>query len=149
MTTLTRWNPFKTVSRFDPIANFDDLFRGWGMRPLAREFDLAAPEIRIDVSEDDKAYRIKAEMPGVDKDNIEISVEGNQVSIGAEVKRETKKEEAEKELYTERYFGKVFRSFTLPGDLDGAKADARYDQGVLTLTLPKKSNGGTRKIAVS
>ena len=148
MTNLTRWNPFKSPVRFDPVATFDDLFRGMGIRPLARDFEVA-PEVRIDVNEDDKVYRIKAEMPGVDKNDIEVAVEGNQVSIGAEVKRETKKKDNEKELYTERYFGKVFRSFTLPSDLDAAKAEAHYEHGVLTLTLPKKSNGGTRKIAVS
>ncbi|HSE11996.1 MAG TPA: Hsp20/alpha crystallin family protein, partial [Rudaea sp.] len=65
------------------------------------------------------------------------------------VKRETKKKEDEKEVYTERYYGKVYRSFTLPSDLDSAKAGAHYENGVLTLTLPKKGNGGTRKIAVS
>lgn len=147
MANLTHWNPFKATPRFDPIANFDDLFRGWNVRPMAREFDVA-PDVRIDVNEDEKAFKVKAEIPGVEKKDIEISVEGNQVTISAEVKRETKKKEDEKELYTERYFGKVYRSFTLPNELDAAKAEAHYDQGVLTLTLPKKSNGGTRKIAV-
>jgi HSP20 family protein len=148
MTTVTRWNPFKASPRFDPIANFDDLFRGWGLRPLARELDVA-PDIRIDVSEDANLYKVRAEMAGVDRNDIEISVEGNQVAIGAEVKRETKSKEDEKDVYTERYFGKMFRSFTLPGDLDGTKAEAHYDKGVLTLTLPKKSNGGSRRITVS
>lgn len=148
MTSLTHWNPFKSAVRFDPVASFDDLFRGLGIRPMSRELEVA-PEIRIDVNEDDKAYRIKAEMAGVDKNDIEVSVEGNQVTISAEVKRETKKKDNEKELYTERYYGKVFRSFTLPSELDGAKADAHYEHGVLSLTLPKKSNGGSRKIAVS
>ncbi len=151
MNTLTRWNPFKTMTRFDPIASFDDLFRGFGTRPAWRDFELAdvAPEVRLDVTENDKSYQVKAEIPGVDKNDIEISVEGNQVAISAEVKRATKKKEDEKELYTERYHGKVYRAFTLPNEIDSAKADAHYDQGVLTLTLPKKANGGTRRIAVS
>jgi HSP20 family protein len=148
MTTVTRWNPLKATPRFDPIASFDDLFRGWGLRPLAREMEVAA-DIRIDVSEDATTYKVRAEMPGVDRNDIEISVEGNQVSIGAEVKRETKSKEDEKDVYTERYFGKVFRSFTLPIDLESAKSEAKFDKGVLTLTLPKKSNGGSRKISVS
>ena len=149
MTKIAQWNPFKTTATFNPIANFDDLFRGWGFRPLAREFDVTTPDIRLDVNEDNGAYTVKAEMPGIDKKDIEISIEGNQVAISAEVKREEKKKEDEKEVYTERYFGKVYRSFSLPSDLDAAKADAKYDQGVLTLTLPKKGNGGSRKIAVS
>ena len=146
MTTLTRWNPFRSATRFDPMMPFEDFFRSLGTRPL-REFE-ATPDIRIDVSEDPTAYKVKAEIPGVDKKDIEISVEGNQVSIGAEVKRETKSKDEEKDVYTERYFGKVYRAFTLPSDLDSAKADAQYDKGVLTLTLPKKGNGGVRRIAI-
>ena len=149
MTKLTHWNPFKTTPAFNPIAGFDDLFRGWGMRPLSREFEVVSPDIRLDVSETDGAYAVKAEMPGIDKKDIEISIDGSQVSIGAEVRREENRKDNEKELYTERYFGKVYRSFSLPTDLDAAKAEAKYDAGVLTLTLPKKSNGGSRKIAVN
>jgi HSP20 family protein len=136
------------MTRFDPIAGLDDLFRGLGTRPSWREFDVA-PDVRIEVSEDEKAYHVKAEIPGVDKNDIEVSVEGNQIAISAEVKREIKKKEDEKDVYTERYFGKVYRAFALPSDLDSAKADAHYENGVLALNLPKKSNGGTRKIAVS
>jgi HSP20 family protein len=149
MANLTRWNPFKTLTRFDPATlPFDDLFHGLGVRPAWREFDVA-PDVRIDVSEDDKAYRVKAEIPGVSKNDIEISVEGNQVAISAEVKRETKKKDDEKEIYTERYFGKVYRSFSLPHDLESGKADAHYENGVLMLTLPKKTNGGSKRIMIS
>jgi HSP20 family protein len=148
MTTMTTWNPFKSMARFDPISGFDDLFRGIGVRPAWREFEVV-PEVRIDVTENDKGYMVKADIPGVKKDDIEISVEGNQVAISAEVRRESKKKEDEKDVYTERYFGKVYRAFTLPSDLDSTKADAHYENGVLFLTLPKKSNGGTRRIAVS
>jgi len=147
MSTITRWNPFKSLTAFDPATNFEDLFRG--LRPAWRDFDIS-PEVRIEVSEDDKSYAVKAEIPGVDKKDIEISIEGNEVAISAEVKRETKKKEGEKEIYTDRYYGKVYRAFTLPNDLDSAKADARYDNGVLMLTLPKVAgNGSSRKIAVN
>lgn|SRR5512135_3516197 len=148
MTALAHWNPFKAIGRFDPTAGFEDMFRSLGVRPAWRSFEFT-PEIRIDVSENDKSFQVKAEIPGVDKNDIEVSVEGSQVAISAEVKRETKKKEDEKEVHTERYYGKVYRAFTLPSDLDSAKAGAHYENGVLTLTLPKKSNGGTRKIAVS
>ncbi len=147
MTTLTRWNPFKAATRFDPLTNFEDMFRTLATRPEWRGLE-AAPEMRIDVSEDDKAFHVKAEIPGVDKNGIELSVDGNQVSISAEVKRETKKGD-EAEIYTERYYGKVYRSFTLPGEFDGAKAEAHYDGGVLSLSLPKRANGSVRKISVS
>src|SRR5512142_837547 len=93
MTTLTHWNPFKSMTRFDPISSFDDLFRGLGTRPVWRDLEAAAPDVRIDVSENDKFYSVKAEIPGVHKEDIQISVDGNQVAISAEVKRETKKKE--------------------------------------------------------
>lgn len=146
MTALTRWNPFKTA-RFEPMTPFDNLFRNFMVRPAWGD-DLA-PDIRIDVNENDNAFIVKAEIPGVDKNDIEVSVEGNQVSIGAEVKRETKKKEGDKEICTERYFGKMYRAFTLPSDLDSATAEAHYDSGVLALTLPKKKNGSSRKIEVN
>ena len=147
MNALTRWNPFKTAAGFDPMTPFDDLFRGLGARPW-RELDVA-PDMRIDVGEDDTTFTVKAEIPGVAKDDIEVSAEGNQVSISAEVKRETGKQNDEKDVYSERYYGRVYRSFTLPCELDSSKADARYDNGVLTLKLPKKQNGATRRIVVS
>jgi HSP20 family protein len=147
MTNLVHWNPFKTLARFDPTASFDEFARnlrqGWG------ELELS-PGMRIDVNEDDKAYKVKAEIPGVDKKDIDVSIDGNQVAIGAEVKRESSKKDSEKEIYTERYFGKIYRTFTLPNDLDSAKAEANYNHGVLTLTLPKKANGSSNKrIAVA
>jgi HSP20 family protein len=149
MTALAHWNPFKGMARYEPVASFDDLFRGLGFGTRPSWADLAAtPDIRIDVSEDEKAFHVKAEMPGVEKRDIDISVDGNQISIGAEIKRESKKKEGEKDIYTERYAGKVYRAFTLPNDVDEAKADAQYDKGVLMLTLPKKANGNGRRIAV-
>ncbi|MDE2157054.1 MAG: Hsp20/alpha crystallin family protein, partial [Xanthomonadaceae bacterium] len=90
MATMTRWNPLRTVSRMDPLATFEDMFRGLGTRPLWRELEAVAPDMRIDVTENDKAFLVNAEVPGIDKNDIEISVEGNQVSISAEVKRESR-----------------------------------------------------------
>lgn len=147
MNTLTHWNPFKRLARFDPASNFDELFRSLGGRMLARDFD-GPPDIPVDVTENDALYSVKAQIAGVDKNDIEVSVDGNQVAISAEVKREANKE-GEQDVCIERYYGKAYRAFTLPSDLDAAKAEARYENGVLTLTLPKKRNGGTRRIAVS
>lgn len=148
MNALTRWNPFN-APRLDPMVAFDDLLRGLGTRAGWREA-ASPPEIRLDVSESDGAYVVEAEIPGAGKDDIEVTVEGNQVSLGAELRREAKrKKNGDREVYAERYYGKVFRSFTLPAELDAAKAAARYEGGVLTLTLPKKSNGNARRIAIS
>lgn len=146
MTLPTRWNPLRQITRFDPLADFDELFRGLATRPMSREFEKAM-EMRLDVIEDDKAYKVKIDMPGVKKDDIDVSVEGNQVTISAEIKRE-KTEENERELYTERYSGKAYRSFSLPFDVDSTKSEAKYDGGVLMLTLPKKSTSVSKHLAV-
>ncbi len=147
MTNLTRWNPLKRTARFDPMVGFDDLLRS-GMRPLWREFE-GTPDINLDVSENDKAYTVKADLPGVDKNDIDVSVEGAQVSISAEIKRETRNKDNDRELFTERYYGSTFRSFTLPSEVASDKVEARYENGVLSLTLPKKANGAGRRITVS
>lgn len=147
MTALTRFSPLRRRARFGPPALFDDWLHDAGIGSLWREPELV-PEMRVDVNEDDKAFLIRAEMPGVDKEDIEISVQGNQVSISAELKRESDNKD-EKEIIAERSWGKAYRAFALPADVEGDRTEARYDKGVLTLTLPKKANGNVRRIAVS
>ena len=147
MANLTRWSPFKTLSRFEQGVPFDDFFRGFALRPQWSE--LEAPDVRLDVTENDGAYRVKAEMPGVEKNDIDISINGNQIAISAEVKRESKKKDDERDICTERYYGQVYRSFSLPDEVDSGKASAHYEGGVLTLELPKKGNGGARKLTIS
>lgn len=146
MNMLTRWNPVRSLARAEP-TDFDDFFRGLGLRPMFRDLE-AAPEIRIDVSENDTAYDIQADVPGVRKEDIDITIDGNQVSITAEARRESEKKNGNREVRTERYYGQVFRSFSLPNDVDDAKAQARYENGVLSLHLPKKENGQQRRIKV-
>lgn len=148
MTALTRFNPFRNPARVDTPALFDDLLRNISIAPLWREAGIPALDMPVDITEDDNAYRVKAEIPGVDKNDIEVSVEGNQVSISAEAKKETRKQD-EREIIVERAYGKAYRAFSLPGDVDGNRTEARYDKGVLMLTLPKKENGSARRIAVS
>ena len=147
MANLTRWSPFKTLSRFEQGAPFDDFFRGFSLRPQWSEME--APDVRIDVTENDGAYRVKAEMPGVEKNDIDVSISGNQVAISAEIKRESKKKDDERDICTERYYGQVYRSFSLPDEVDSGKASAHYESGVLTLELPKKGNGSARKLTIS
>jgi HSP20 family protein len=147
MTTLSRWNPLKQLSRVD-TNDFDDLFRGFGLRPMFKDVELA-PDIRIDVIENDEAYDISADVPGVRKEDIDIAVDGNQVSITAQSKRESEKKNGDRAVHCERYYGQAFRSFSLPSDVDDTKAEARYENGVLSLHLPKKANGQQRRIKVS
>lgn len=134
-------------TRPTPFAELEDFFRSIGFRPSWRETD-AAPDIRLDVGEDGANYRIRAEIPGVEKNDIELSIDGNQVSLSVEVKRESRKE-GEKELHVERSYGRARRVFTLPVDIDAGKAEANYEKGILTVTLPKSTDGKSRRVAIS
>jgi HSP20 family protein len=104
--------------------------------------------MKIDVTQDDKAYTVKADMPGVKKEDIHVEIDGNVVSISAEVKKEKEEKKDERVVRRERYYGKLERGFTLEHDVDEAAVDAKYSDGVLNLTLPKKAKSTTRKIAV-
>jgi HSP20 family protein len=146
MANITRYDPFGEITRFDPFGDIDDLFKGYWVRPLIKQ---SAPEVKIDVSEDDKAYTVHAEIPGVKKDDIKVQVEGNQVSISAEVKEEKEEKKDQKVLRSERYYGKVYRSFTLGQEMDQNAAKAKYSDGVLELTLPKKASTAAKQISVS
>ncbi len=147
MTTLARFNPFRSPARFGTPAALDDLFRNFGLGPAWNQPEFVS-DMRVDIREDDDAYYIDAEIPGVDKDDIDVSVEGNRVAINAETKRENEKKNG-KELIVERSWGKAYRAFALPADIDGDRTEAHYDKGVLALKLPKKTNGAARRIVVS
>lgn len=127
--------------------SFDDLFRGFLMRPMRFE---GQPEvqIKIDVSEDDKAYTVHAEIPGVKKEDIHVTVDGNHVAISAEVKNEKEVKEGGKVLRSERYYGSVSRSFALGQDVDDSLVAAKYVNGVLELNLPKRVAARTKRIDI-
>jgi len=136
------------LSVYDPFAEvFPELFRGM-LQPV-KAAGGEALEIRVDVKEADGAYTVQAEMPGVKKEDIHVQIDGNRVSISAEVKRESEKKEGERVLRSERYYGNVARTFVLANEVDENKAEARYDNGVLTLVLPKRAVAGGRKLTIS
>lgn len=136
------------VQVYDPFSGsgIDELFRGF-LAPVRREATGAVP-VRIDVTENDKGYVVKAEVPGVKKDDIHVTIEGNQVSISAEVKRESEQKEGDRLLHTERYYGSVYRSFTLPTELDESSSEAKYDGGVLELKLAKKPATAGKRLSI-
>ncbi len=136
------------VQIYDPFTDtgFDELFRGF-FRPVRTEKSQPVP-VRVDVAETDNAYTVAAEIPGVRKDEIHVAIEGNQVTIAAEVKREHEAKEGERVLRTERYYGNLFRSFTLPSELDESASEAKYENGILTLKLAKKPAVAGRKLTV-
>lgn len=146
MKALTRWNPFREAVRFYPFSDFDQTWKELPMLSAAG-FE-SEPMLRMDVAEDDKGYVVKAELPGVNKEDIAVSIDGATVSVSAEVKQEKEAREGGKVLRTERYYGLVTRRFTLPAEIDVAAADAAYDKGVLTLTLPKAAGRETKKLPV-
>jgi HSP20 family protein len=135
------------MTRFDPFRDMNDYFKGFMLRPVFQGLD-AEPDIKLEISETDKAYTVKADVPGVKKEDIQVSIDRNEVSISAEVKQEKEEKEGNKLVRSERYYGKQYRSFTLAHDVDEAKADAEYKDGVLKLTLPKKAGAETKKLAI-
>jgi HSP20 family protein len=138
------------ITRYDPFNDLDDLFKGLFVRPMRFDLDVA-PQMRmkIDVSKGDDSYTVKADIPGVKKDDIQVSIDGNEVTISGEIKKESEEKKGEEVLRSERYYGKVSRSFTLPHDVDEAKVVAKYADGVLKLTLPMKTRSTSKKIAVN
>ena len=144
---LTRFDPFSDIARFEPLNGIEDWFRDFQLRPSLRDWNVE-PRIKIDVSETDVAYTVKAEIPGVKKEDIKVDVEGGVVSITAELKHESEVETG-KLLRTERTYGEQRRSFTLAQDIDDAKVVASYADGVLTLSLPKKSGKASKHIPIS
>ena len=133
------------LTRIDP---FDDLFRGFFVRPVELGNQPQAPSIKMDVREEGNAYQVHAELPGVKKEDIHVTIDGGQVSISAEVKQEKEVKEGERVLRSERYFGKVARSFQLAQDIDDSKAVAKFNDGVLELTLPKRAATASKRLAI-
>ena len=119
---------------------FDDFFKdvapGFYVKPL--HGDALPAQIKVDVKETPEGYTVEAELPGVAKEDIHVTVDGNVVTLRAEVKQQDSQNDGEKLLRSERYYGAVSRSFQLPVDIDNAAAKAKVDNGVLLLTLPKK-----------
>ena len=139
-----------SIQRFDPFNELvDDLFKGFLVRPLSYDGrGDVLPRMKVDVAEKNGAYTVTAELPGVKKDDIQVTIDGAQVTLAAEVKREREASQDERVLHTERVFGKASRSFTLPQEVDEAKAEAKFRDGVLELTLPKKAAANRKPIQI-
>ncbi len=151
MANLMRYDPFRDIARFDPFREIDDMFRE--LTPTTWRGADVAPRLRMDVTENEQAYTVKAEIPGVSKDDIKVSIQGNQVTLAAEVKEEKNAGDnggaaRTGTLRSERYYGQVQRSFTLPQEVDEDQAEARYENGVLQLILPKKVGTGGKQLSI-
>ncbi|MCG5076274.1 Hsp20/alpha crystallin family protein [Paraburkholderia tagetis] len=143
MSNLTRYDPFS----MEPVSDlFQGLFRPMRSLLATEDTDLAA--MKLDVTESDQAYTVKAELPGLDKKDIDVKIDGNVVSIHAKVERNTELKEGERVIRRERYSGAFARSFSLASDIDESKASAQYQDGVLALTLPKKAPAEQKRLQI-
>jgi HSP20 family protein len=138
------------ITRFSPLEDaFDELFRGFFVRPVTFEGpSTAAGQFRVDIVESNDAYLLYAELPGVRKEDIHITIDGDQVAISAEVKKEKDVGNDERVLRAERYYGKLYRAFSLGQPVDETAANAKYTDGVLEVTLPKKAATSAKRIQV-
>lgn len=139
MANITRYDPFDEM--------FGDLLKGFFVRPVSFEGPSQFP-VKVDVTEGDNAYKVQAELPGVRKEDINVSIDGSQISINAEVKKELEEKDGERVLRSERYYGKFSRSFQLAQDVDESTAQAKYSDGVLQLILPKKAAVSAKKLYI-
>jgi HSP20 family protein len=144
MSNLTRYDPFS----MEPVSDlFHGLFRP--LRGIATGDDPPLADMKLDVTENETAYTVKAELPGVDKKDIDVKIDGNTVSISAKVERNKELKEGERVLRRERYSGAISRSFSLASEVDEATAAAQYQDGVLSLTLPKKAPSAQKRLQIS
>lgn len=148
MANIMRRSPlFGDLTRSDPFYNVEDWFKNFGMRPFSMEME-NAPTIKMDLTENDTAYTVRAEIPGVRKEDVKVQIDGNLVSISAETKGEKEEKEGERVICRECHQGSTYRSFSLSSEVDETKAEAKYENGTLELTLPKKSGKTAKRIEV-
>ncbi len=145
---LMRFNPFSDLTRFEPWKNLEEMFKDFRLAPTLGAME-GEPRIKMDVTETDTNYTVKADIPGVSKEDIKVTVEGNQVAINVEVKKEKEEKKEGNLIRSERYYGRQYRSFTLGQDVDDTKAEAKYTDGVLELTLPKKPGKSSKQLSIS
>jgi HSP20 family protein len=115
-----------------------DIAPSYYVRPLHGDALPTPARIKVDVRETDAVYTVHAEIPGVGKEDIHVTLDGNTVTLSAEVKQQDNTAKGEKVLRSERYLGSVSRSFQLAQDIDREASKAKFENGVLTLTLTKK-----------
>jgi HSP20 family protein len=137
------------ITRYDPFSDlFDDLLKGFFVRPVGFEIEEPLRSVKIDVAEQNGEFKVLAELPGVRKDDIRVAIDGDQVSITAETGVERDAKNGERVLRRERHFGKVSRAFRLGQEIDEDRASAKYADGVLELTLPKKATAAAKQLTI-
>jgi HSP20 family protein len=140
MANITRYNPIEDI--------FNEVSKGFWVKPFAFPAETEL-KMKLDVKEDEKSYTVRADVPGVKKEDISVDIDGAYITLRAESRQEKEEKKGEKLIHSERSYGMVSRSFQLPGEVDSQTAKAEYKDGVLNLTLPKKANGAGKRIAVT
>lgn len=135
-------------SGLEPVFGrlFDQAFRDFfaaGDNP-----EQALKKLMMDVTETDGGYLVHADLPGIDKEAVKIQIDGPRVTISAETRKTDEKSEGCKVIYRERSASQFYRSFELPADIDSATAEAKLENGVLSLTLPRKVQVAAQQITV-
>jgi HSP20 family protein len=146
MASITRWNPFRELAAMQNAMDrmFDDAWRGeWPVSGRWAGLDSPA----LDIHENDKAYTVVAPLPGINADQINVRLQNGVLTISGEIES-PKVEDDSKVVVQERYYGKFSRSVTLPQSVDSDKVEATYENGVLTLNLPKVPEAQPKQIAI-
>lgn len=147
MNTLTRWDPFKEMDELH--RRLGSVFGLTPQRPASGKEDMTVAQWLplVDITEDDKEYLIKAELPEVRKDEVKVTVENGVLTISGE--RKFEKEESNKRYHrVERAYGSFTRSFAVPDDADDARVGAEFKDGVLTVRLAKSEKARPKSIEV-
>lgn len=148
MGEIARFNPFRGLARLSPFSReMDEMFKGFFLTPMSFD-NTSEVQIPIDIAEDEKSYKVRAEMPGFNKEDINIAVSGDRVSINAEMKKEKEDRKGDKVIHRECFYGRQYRSFTLPQAVDESNTKAKYEDGVLNLELTKKEGANHKRIAI-
>ena len=137
--------PFGRRSLIDEL--FGDINPGFFIRPL--HGDALPSKIKMEVKEDKENYTVVAELPGLKKEDIHVSVDQKILTISAEIQQEDKKTEYEQVIHSERYYGQISRSIELPTEIELSRAEAKYEQGILFMQLPKKTESSTHRLTIS
>lgn len=147
---LARYRPNSIEDQLGRMVEsmFEDFIAPMAQAAIARMPEDGAISARLNVSEDDKSFRVEAELPGVKKEDVKVAIDGPRVTIEAEGKQAAPPREGETMVWSERTARKFVRSFVLSTDVDDAAADARLEDGILTLTLPKKQAGSAKQLTI-
>jgi HSP20 family protein len=144
---IARYEPFADTRSFFAREAFDDLVRSIFVRPTATS-NTQAVRPNVDVSETQSHYVVHADLPGMKKEDIAVTVDGDVLTIAAETKSDAESKDGDRVVYRERSAGKWSRSFRLGTEIDLARAEAKYENGVLALTLPKRETEAVKKLAI-